>query len=36
MAKESGIGDEMRIGSILKILEKYGIVSRGIEGDPDE
>ena len=31
MASESGIGNEMRVGSIIKILEKYNILERGIE-----
>ncbi|MCK9272236.1 RecQ family ATP-dependent DNA helicase [Candidatus Gracilibacteria bacterium] len=36
MSKESGIGSDMRVGSILKILEKYGIVSRGVDEKTDE
>lgn len=30
MASESGISNDMRVGSILKILEKYGILERGV------
>ena len=36
MSKESGIGSDMRVGSILKILEKYGIVSRWVDEKTDE
>jgi superfamily II DNA helicase RecQ len=35
MGHESGIGTDMKVGSIIKILEKYKIVSRGIEGEKD-
>lgn len=30
MASESGISNDMRVGSIIKILEKYGIVERWV------
>lgn len=33
MGHESGIGNDMKVGSILKILEKYKIVGRGIDGE---
>ncbi|EKD66017.1 MAG: hypothetical protein ACD_49C00067G0003 [uncultured bacterium (gcode 4)] len=36
MSKESGIGSDMRVGSILKILEKYGIISRWVDEKTDE
>jgi len=35
MGHESGIGTDMKVGSIIKILEKYKIVSRGIDGEKD-
>ena len=33
MGHESGLGNDMKIASIIKILEKYKIVSRGIDGE---
>lgn len=33
MGNESGVGTDMKVGSIIKILEKYKIVSRGIDGE---
>lgn len=33
MGHESGIGNDMKVGSIIKILEKYKIVSRGVDGE---
>ncbi len=30
MAGESGISNDMKVGSIIKILEKYGILERGL------
>lgn len=33
LGHESGIGTDMKVGSIIKILEKYKIVSRGIDGE---
>lgn len=33
MGHESGVGTDMKVGSIIKILEKYKIVSRGIDGE---
>lgn len=33
MGHESGIGTDMKVGSIIKILEKYKIVSRGVDGE---
>ncbi|MDD2487684.1 MAG: RecQ family ATP-dependent DNA helicase [Candidatus Gracilibacteria bacterium] len=36
MASESKVGNDMKIGSILKVLEKYGIVNRGVDGEIDE
>jgi ATP-dependent DNA helicase RecQ len=33
MAKEAGIESGERVGSILKIFEKYGIVRKGFEGE---
>lgn len=33
MGHESGIGNDMKVASIVKILEKYKIVSRGIDGE---
>lgn len=35
MGHESGIGTDMKVGSIIKILEKYKIVSRGLDGEKD-
>lgn len=35
MGHESGIWTDMKVGSIIKILEKYKIVSRGIDGEKD-
>lgn len=35
MGHESGIGTDMKVGSIIKILEKYKIVSRGIDGEKE-
>ncbi|MDD5377084.1 MAG: RecQ family ATP-dependent DNA helicase [Candidatus Gracilibacteria bacterium] len=35
MGHESGIGNDMKVGSILKILEKYKIVGRGIDGEKE-
>ncbi len=35
MGHESGIGNDMKVGSIIKILEKYKIVSRGIDGEKE-
>ncbi len=36
MAKESGVESGERVGSILKIFEKYGIVRKGFEGESAE
>ncbi|MDD2516201.1 MAG: RecQ family ATP-dependent DNA helicase [Candidatus Gracilibacteria bacterium] len=36
MAGESGVKSDMKVGSILKILEKYGILSKGFDQDTDE
>ncbi|MCP4523171.1 MAG: DUF559 domain-containing protein [Candidatus Gracilibacteria bacterium] len=36
MAKESGLNNDMKVGTILKILEKYGITRRGISGELDD
>lgn len=36
MAKESGIGSDMEVGSIIRILEKYGILERGTQGAHEE
>lgn len=33
MGNESGVGTDMKVGSIIKILEKYKIISRGIDGE---
>ncbi|NUJ98238.1 RecQ family ATP-dependent DNA helicase [Candidatus Gracilibacteria bacterium] len=33
IAKESGLGNDMKVGSILKIFEKYGIINKGFEGE---
>lgn len=33
MGHESGVGTDMKVGSIIKILEKYKIVSRGVDGE---
>lgn len=33
MGHESGVGTDMKVGSIIKILEKYKIVGRGIDGE---
>jgi hypothetical protein len=30
MASESGISSDIKVGSIIKILEKYGILERGV------
>ena len=35
MGHESGIGNDMKVGAIIKILEKYKIVSRGIDGEKE-
>jgi superfamily II DNA helicase RecQ len=35
MGHESGIGNDMKVASIVKILEKYKVVSRGIDGEKD-
>jgi len=35
MGHESGIGNDMKVWSIIKILEKYKIISRGIDGEKD-
>ncbi|MDP2103860.1 MAG: RecQ family ATP-dependent DNA helicase [Candidatus Gracilibacteria bacterium] len=31
IARESGVGNDMKVGTILKLLEKYAIVKRGID-----
>lgn len=36
MSKESWIWNDMRVGNILKILEKYGVVSRWVDEKWDE
>ncbi|QFR38949.1 RecQ family ATP-dependent DNA helicase [Candidatus Gracilibacteria bacterium 28_42_T64] len=36
MASESGVGNDMKVGSILKLLEKYGIVRKGFEGESED
>lgn len=33
MGHESGVGNDMKVGSIIKVLEKYKIVSRGMDGN---
>lgn len=33
MGHESGIGNDMKVASIIKVLEKYKIISRGIDGE---
>lgn len=33
MASESGIENDMKVGSIIKILEKYGILERGADSN---
>nr|MDD3720508.1 RecQ family ATP-dependent DNA helicase [Candidatus Gracilibacteria bacterium] len=33
IAKESGINGDMKVGSIIRIFEKYGIVKRGFDTD---
>lgn len=33
IAKESWVGNDMKVGSILKIFEKYGITNRWFEGE---
>lgn len=33
MGHESGVGTDMKVGSIIKILEKYKIVGRGVDGE---
>lgn len=33
MGHESGIGNDMKVASIIKILEKYKIINRGIDGE---
>lgn len=35
MGHESGIGNDMKVASIIKVLEKYKIVSRGMDGKQD-
>jgi hypothetical protein len=30
MANNSGINNDLKVGTIIKTLEKYGIVQRGI------
>ncbi|MDD2565633.1 MAG: RecQ family ATP-dependent DNA helicase [Candidatus Gracilibacteria bacterium] len=36
LSKESGIGNDMKVGAIIRLLEKYGILQRGIgEQDSD-
>lgn len=36
MAAQSGIDQAERVGSILKIFEKFGILKRGFEGESEE
>lgn len=36
MANNSGINNDLKVGTIIKTLEKYGIVQRGISGELDE
>jgi len=36
MASESGIGNDMIVGAIIKILEKYNILRRGLEESDSE
>lgn len=36
MASESGVGNDMIVGSIVKILEKYNILRRGLEASDSE
>lgn len=33
IAKESWLGNDMKVGSILKIFEKYGIINKWFEGE---
>lgn len=33
IAKESWVGNDMKVGSILKIFEKYGIINKWFEGE---
>lgn len=33
MASESGLKNDMQVGAIIRLLEKYGIVERGTSGD---
>ncbi|MDD3646621.1 MAG: RecQ family ATP-dependent DNA helicase [Candidatus Gracilibacteria bacterium] len=36
MSNDLGLGNDMKIGSIIKILEKYGILKRGIDNSDEE
>ncbi len=36
MASESGVGTDMIVGAIIKILEKYNILRRGLEASDNE
>ena len=36
MAKEAGLESPMQASSILRIFEKYEIVSKGFEGESEE
>lgn len=36
MARESGLKSDMQVGSIIRILEKYGILERGTQGTSEE
>ncbi|MDD5213742.1 MAG: RecQ family ATP-dependent DNA helicase [Candidatus Gracilibacteria bacterium] len=36
IARETGLKNDMKVGSIIKILEKYNIVKRGFDGDSQE
>ncbi|MCH8518196.1 RecQ family ATP-dependent DNA helicase [Candidatus Gracilibacteria bacterium] len=36
MASESGLGNDMKVGSIIKVLEKYDILERGMDGGGDD
>lgn len=35
MGHESGIGNDMKVASIIKVLEKYKIIERGIDGEKE-
>ncbi len=36
IAAESAIGNDMKVGSIIKVLEKYGVLERGYRSDTDD